>query len=108
MIGLICLLSTTEASFSLINVTSGIYAGFTVTAPSGTVSVEDQAEWILDGTTALLPDFAEIYFDSTVGGLDLLADAGMDTAINMVVNDTTVATTTVQTPTLIKVAYTGS
>jgi hypothetical protein len=35
-------------------------------------------------------------------GLDFLADGGTDTAINMVVNDTMVATTNVETPTLIK------
>jgi hypothetical protein len=41
-------------------------------------------------------------------GLDYLADAGTDTVINMVQNNVTVATTTVETPTLIKVAYTGN
>jgi hypothetical protein len=41
-------------------------------------------------------------------GLDFLADGGSDTAINMVVNGATVATTTVETPTLIKIAYTGN
>jgi hypothetical protein len=57
-----------------------------------------------------LPNFCEIYFDSAMGGhgLDFLADGGTDTAINMVVNGTTVATTTVETPTLIKIAYTGN
>src|SRR5215472_748425 len=84
-------------------------------APACTVSLENQAEWILErpginGTSAQLPNFGEIYFDSAMGGhgLDFLADAGTDTAINMAVNGTTVATTTVETPTLIKIAYTGS
>lgn len=60
--------------------------------------------------SAQLPNFGEIYFDSAMGGrgLDFLAEGGTDTAINMVVNGTTVATTTVETPTLIKIAYTGS
>jgi hypothetical protein len=114
MLGLICLDSPTEAWFSLLNLTSGIHAGFVFDAPSGTVSQENQAEWILErpainGTTAQLPNFGEIYFDSAMGGhgLDFLADGGTDTAINMVVNGTTVATTTVETPTLIKIAYTG-
>jgi hypothetical protein len=114
VLGLICLDSPTEAWFSLLNVTSGIHAGFTFTAPAGTVSLENQAEWILErpgisGTTAQLPNFGEIYFDSAMGGhgLDFLADGGTDTAINMVVNGATVATTTVETPTLIKIAYTG-
>jgi hypothetical protein len=115
MLGLICLLSPTEADFSLLNVTRGIRAGFTFTAPAGTVSLENQAEWILEhpGVTDAspqLPNFGEIYFDSAMGGhgLDFLADGGTDTAINMVENGTTVATTAVETPTLIKIAYTGS
>jgi hypothetical protein len=115
MLGLICMESTTEAWFSLLNLTSNTHAGFVFTAPSGTSSLENQAEWVLErpginGTTAQLPNFGEIYFDSAMGGhgLDFLADAGTDTAINMAVNGTTVATTTVETPTLIKIAYTGS
>jgi hypothetical protein len=115
MLGLICLESPTEAYFRLLNLTSGINAGFTFTAPAGTVSSENQAEWILEkpginGASAQLPNFGEIYFDSAMGGhgLDFLADGGTDTAINMVVNGTTLATTTVETPTLIRIAYTGS
>ena len=114
MLGLICLDSPTEAWFSLLNLTSGLHAGFIFDAPSGTTSQENQAEWILErpainGTTAELPNFGEIYFDSAMGGhgLNFLADGGTDTAINMVVNGKTLATTTVETPTLIKIAYTG-
>ena len=71
VLGLICMQSPTEAWFSLLNVTSGIHAGFTFTAPAGTVSLENQAEWILErpgisGTTAELPNFGEIYFDSAM------------------------------------------
>ena len=115
MIGLICLDSPTEAFFSLVNVTSGIHAGFIFDAPAGTASLENQAEWILErpevsGVNPPMPNFGEIYFDSAMGGhgLDFLADGGSDTAINMVVNGATVATTTVETPTLIKIAYTGN
>jgi hypothetical protein len=115
MIGLICLDSPTEAFFSLLNATSGIHAGFVFDAPAGTASLENQAEWILErpevgGLNPPMPRFGEIYFDSAMGGhgLDFLADGGSDTAINMVVNGTTVATTTVETPTLIKIAYTGN
>lgn len=114
MIGLICLDSPTEAFFSLVNVTSGIHAGFVFDAPAGTASLENQAEWILErpevgGVNPPMPNFGEIYFDSAMGGhgLDFLADGGTDTAINMVVNGATVAATTVETPTLIKIAYTG-
>jgi hypothetical protein len=39
VLGLICLQSPTEAWFSLLNVTSGIHAGFTFDAPAGTVSL---------------------------------------------------------------------
>jgi hypothetical protein len=59
----------------------------------------------------VLPNFGEIYFDSAMGGrgLDFLAEAGTDTVINMVdENNVTVATTTVETPTLLKIAYTGN
>ena len=114
MLGLICLESTTEAWFSLLNVTRRTHAGFVFTAPAGTSSLENQVEWILErpgvtGASASPPNFGEIYFDSAQGGygLDFLADAGTDTAIDMVVNGITVATTTVETPTLIKIAYTG-
>jgi hypothetical protein len=114
MLGLICLDSPTEAFFSLLNLTSNLHAGFVFDAPAGTTSLENQAEWVLErpevgGVNPPMPDFGAIYFDSAMGGhgLDFLADAGTDTAINMVVNGTTVATTTVETPTLIKIAYTG-
>jgi len=115
MIGLICLDSPTEAFFSMVNVTKGLHAGFIFDAPDGTSSLENQAEWILErpevgGANPPMPNFGEIYFDSAIGGhgLDFLADGGSDTAINMVVNGVTVATTTVETPRLIKIAYTGN
>jgi Peptidase A4 family len=114
MIGLICMDSPTEAFFSLVNVTSSTHAGFIFDAPSGTVSLENQAEWTFErpevgGVNPPLPNFGEIYFDSAMGGhgLDFVANAGTDTTINMVVDGKTVATTTVETPTLIKIAYTG-
>jgi hypothetical protein len=113
MLGLICLESPTVAYFRLLNLTSGITTGFPFCAPAGFASLENQAEWILENpfsSSAPLPNFGEIYFDSAMGGygLDFLADGGTDTAINMVENGTTLATTTIETPTLIKIAYTGS
>jgi hypothetical protein len=117
MLGRIFLDSPTEALFTLTNVTSGAHAGFSLTAPAGTVSLENQAEWILErpginGSASSLPNFGEIYFDSAMAGHARpnlwFVDGGTDTAINMVVNGTTVATTTVETPTLIRIAYTGS
>ena len=116
--GLICLLSPTEASFSMINMTSGVHVGFgqiPLTAPPDTTSLENQAEWILERPElstgqALLPDFSEIYFNSAYAGrgLDFLAEGGAaDTVLNMVENGTTVATTTIESPTLFKIDYTG-
>jgi peptidase A4-like protein len=116
LIGLICMESTTEAWASLINVTTGVHISFDFSAPDNTTSQEKQIEWIMEvpevkDVAQQLPNFGEIYFDSAKGGrgFDFLADAGTDTVINMVdENNATVATTTVETPTLIKIAYTGS
>ena len=115
MIGLICLESTTEAWANLVNVTSGLHVAFPFSAPSSITSQENQIEWIMErpgvtGQSDQLPNFGEIYFDSAMGGrgLDFLADAGTDTVIDMVRNNVTVATTTVETPTLLKIAYTGN
>jgi hypothetical protein len=115
MSGLVCLLSPTEASYSMINITQGSYTGWRYfSAPGSTTSLENQVEWVLErpyvgGAQAQLPNFGEIYFDSAVGGqgLENVVQAGQDTVINMTENGNTVATTTVETPTLIKIAYTG-
>jgi len=116
LIGLICMESTTDAWASLTNITTGHHVSFDFSAPPNTTSQENQAEWIMevpkvDDLPQVLPNFGEIYFDSAMGGrgLDFLADAGSDTVINMVdENNAPVATTTVETPTLLKIAYTGS
>ncbi len=115
LIGLICLESTTDAWANLVNVTTGVHVSFSFSAPSPTTSLENQIEWVMEhpgvtGESPQLPNFGDIYFDSAMGGrgLDFLADAGTDTVINMVENNVTVATTTVETPTLIKIAYTGN
>jgi hypothetical protein len=115
MSGLVCLQSPTEASYSMINLTQGTHTGWRYfSAPGGTTSLENQVEWVLErpfvnGAQAQLPNFGEIYFDSAVGGegLETVVQAGQDTVINMTENGNTVATTTVETPTLIKIAYTG-
>ena len=113
--GLICMLSPTEAEYSMVNSTARVYTGFRVlTAPGTTTSAENQAEWILEhpgvnGESPQLPNFGEIYFDSALAGygLEFVADGGPDTVLNMVEDGVTVATTTVETPTLIRIAYTG-
>ena len=115
MSGLVCLQSPTEASYNMINITQGTHTGWrSFTAPGSTTSLENQVEWVLErpfvgGAQAQLPNFGEIYFDSAVGGegLENVVQAGRDTVVNMTENGITVATTTVETPTLIKIAYTG-
>jgi hypothetical protein len=76
--------------------------------------MENQAEWILErpainNTTAQLPSFGQVFFDSAFCGYgqEFIAEGGPDTAINMVENGVTVATTTIETPSLIKILYTG-
>jgi hypothetical protein len=115
MSGLICMTSLTEAWYTLINLTSGhAVTGVPLDAPGLTTSQENQAEWVverpgIDGTTARLPRFGDVFFDDAYAGrgLEFVADAGSDTIIDMVEDGVTVATTTVETPRLIKVAYTG-
>src|SRR3954454_867264 len=114
--GLICMTSATEAWFTLINLTSGHAVAYVVLdAPAGTTSEFNQAEWVVErpevgGTNHRMPRFGDVFFDEAYAGrgLDFLADAGSDTIIDMVTDGVTVATTTVETPRLIKVAYTGS
>jgi Peptidase A4 family len=113
--GLLCIQSPTEAGFNLLNVTTGAHTGFTFDAPAGTTLVGNTAEWILErpginGSTAQLPDFGEVYFDSAIASnsTNTAVDAGTGIVLNMVENGATVATTTVETPTLIKVAYTAA
>jgi Peptidase A4 family len=115
VIGLICMESTTDAWANLVNVTMGAHISFDFSAPNNIASQENQIEWVMEhpdvkDESPQLPNFGEIYFDSARGGrgLDFLADAGTDTVINMVENNVTVATTTVETPTLLKITYTGS
>ena len=52
--------------------TSGDHAGFVFDAPAGTVSLENQAEWVLErpdvgGVNPPMPNFGEIHFDSAMG-----------------------------------------
>jgi Peptidase A4 family len=116
--GLICMESTAAADFSMINMTTGVHVGFgqiPLNAPGTTTSMENQAEWILErpevgGVNPPLPDFSPITFNSAYAGhgLDFVVDGGTaDTLLNMVENGTTVATTTVETPTSIEIVYTG-
>jgi hypothetical protein len=114
VVGVVCLESPTDAYVNIANLTLNVRTGFGITPPAGTMSAENQIEWVFErpgvsGASPELPKFGEIYFDSAIGGngLNYLANAGTDTVINMVQNNVTVATTTVETPTLIQLAYTG-
>jgi hypothetical protein len=85
---------------------------FAFSAPPNNTSEENQIAWIMElpgfpGANSQLPNFGEIYFDSALGGngLDLVANAGTDTVLNLGASNAIVATTTVETPTLIKIAY---
>jgi Peptidase A4 family/Tachylectin len=117
--GLICMQSTTAADFSMINMTTGFHVGFgqyPLNAPGNTTSMENQAEWILErpevgGVNPPLPDFSPVTFSSAYAGhgLDFVVDGGTaDTLVNMVENGTTVATTTIESPTSIEIVYTGA
>jgi hypothetical protein len=115
--GQIFMESTTAALFGMINITTGAYVGFgqyPLTAPGGTTSMENQAEWINERpyvNNVLVPvaNFSPITFLSAyAGGTGFVVDGGTaDTAINMVENGTTVATTILQPPTSIEIVYTG-
>ncbi len=113
MLGLICMDSPTEAFFNLLNLTSGIHAGFIFTAPSGTVSLENQAEWILErpeiGNQSANAEFRRdlLRFGHGRAWPGLSRRRRYGHGDNIVENGVTVATTTVETPTLIKIAYTG-
>ena len=78
--------------------------------PGWTASLENQAERTLErpevGGTIRRCRISRNLFNLAMGGHgpDFLVDGGSDTAINMVVNGATVATTTVETPTPIKIA----
>lgn len=110
---LLCIQSPTEASFNMVNLTTGAQTGFSFAAPAGTTLAGNTAVWIVErpginGSTSQLPDFGDVYFDSATASTSLsqTIDAGTGTLLNMVEGSATVATTTEENSTLIKIAYT--
>jgi hypothetical protein len=109
---LLCIQSPTEASFNMMNMTTGVHTGFAFTAPPGTTLAGNTAEWIVErpginGSTSQLADFGEVYFDgaSASTSANHAVDAGSGTLLNMVENGATVTTATDENATLIKVTY---
>jgi hypothetical protein len=110
---LICADSTTSASIFMYNLTSGVAAPFAVTAPSETF-LGGSAEWIVErveigASGPALARFGDVYFDETNAGTinHELLRGGDGFTINMVEGGGVVALSTVETPSLIQVKYTG-
>jgi Peptidase A4 family len=64
VIGLICLQSPTDAYVNLVNLTMGLRTGFDITPPAGTISAENQIEWVFEhpgvgSESPQLPKFGE-------------------------------------------------
>ena len=106
---LLCIDSSTEAGFNMVNETTGTHVSFTFTAPAGTTLTGNTAEWIVErpgigGSTSNLAKYGEVYFDSATANTQSgkTFDAGSGILLNMVENTTTVSTTLVENATLIK------
>lgn len=76
---LICADSTTHATVSLSNQSTGVGTRFDITAPSRTALTGNVAEWIVErptvnGSVANLTDYAACYFDECITGGSLNVD----------------------------------
>jgi len=85
---LICADSTTHATVSFSNQSTGVGTRFDITAPSRTALIGNVAEWIVErptvnGSVANLTDYAACYFDECLAGgslnIDNLANASLIT-----------------------------
>lgn len=85
---LICADSTTHATVSFSNQSTGVGTRFDITAPSRTALTGNVAEWIVErptvnGSVANLTDYAACYFDECIAGgslnIDNLAAASLIT-----------------------------
>ncbi|WHZ19896.1 MAG: hypothetical protein OJF55_002045 [Rhodanobacteraceae bacterium] len=85
---LICADSTTHATVSFSNQSTGVGTRFDITAPSRTALTGNVAEWIVErptvnGSVASLTDYAACYFDECIAGgslnFDDLASASLIT-----------------------------
>jgi hypothetical protein len=114
-IGLICLESTTDASANPVNATTSLHVSFDFSAPTSTSSLE-KSDRVSNGRPRRdrrVCPAAKLRRDLLRLGHGwpwsrALAYAGTDTVIDMAESNVKVATTTVETSTLIKIAYTGS
>lgn len=76
---LICADSTTHATVTFSNQSTGVGTRFDITAPSGTSLTGNVAEWIVErpsvnGSVANLTDYAACYFDECIAGGSLNVD----------------------------------
>ncbi|UQX88670.1 G1 family endopeptidase [Jatrophihabitans telluris] len=76
---LICADSTSHATVTFSNQSSGVGTRFDITAPSGTTLTGNVAEWIVErpsvnGSVASLTDYAACYFDECIAGGSLHVD----------------------------------
>jgi hypothetical protein len=113
----LCALSSTEALYGIINLTSEFVTGCTFSAPEGTTLVGNCAEAIVErptvnGNLAELPRYGEVFFDDTTAfsaqGMEY--KIGLGTAVSMVADD---GVTVISAPTFeadtdaFKVSYVG-
>lgn len=106
--------STTEATIWFYNLTSGIAAHFTATAPSGTALVGNSAEWVverlsIDTNAPELARYGEMYFDECHAGTANrnLVNPGSGNTINMVDGGSVISSGSIENDTLVQVKYTG-
>jgi hypothetical protein len=76
---LICADSTSHATVSFSNQSTGVGTRFDITPPSGTTLTGNVAEWIVErptvnGSVANLTDYAACYFDECIAGGSLSID----------------------------------
>jgi peptidase A4-like protein len=106
---------STSATIYFGNVSSGLTTSYTITAPTGTKLVGNSAEWIVEtpginGQTAQMPDYGEVFFSTCQAGLTngSTVNGGTGNNINLVQGGNTLSTGTLITPTIIQCQYTGA
>jgi hypothetical protein len=106
---------STSATISFANVSSGLATSYIITAPTGTKLVGNSAEWIVEtpginGQTAELPDYGEVFFSNCQAGLTngSTVNGGTGDNINLLQGGKTLSTGTLITPTVIRCQYTGA
>ena len=93
------------------NDTTGVHTSFTFNAPAGTTLTGNTAEWIVErpgigGATSQLAAFGDVFFDSCTASTqsNKAFNAGSGIILNMVENNATVSTATVENATMIKLS----